>query len=260
MIGTPKVTVALTTRDSERTIRDCLASVLNQTMKDFEIIVVDSNSSDRTLEFASEMAHEVVSLKCSKLRGRYEAICRAKGDYVLLLDSDQVLTQSVLMAALQEKHEITAIAERSSGSGIVSFINNLDRDFCQQNWKDNLDPSISAVVPRFYKRDVIIEVFDKIDKQLMDSNFDFDDLLIYKLAFDISQDVSFIDEMICHIESESLFHYIMKWYRRGKVSALARNYTESFVKGRRPRKGRGWIKTIVPRALRGIPFWLGYNL
>ena len=52
----PLVTVGLTTYKAERYIRECLDSLLAQTMQDFEIVIADNASPDRTYEICQEYA------------------------------------------------------------------------------------------------------------------------------------------------------------------------------------------------------------
>ena len=47
---TPKVSVIIPTYNSDATISRALRSVLNQTVSDFEVIVIDDGSTDKTVE------------------------------------------------------------------------------------------------------------------------------------------------------------------------------------------------------------------
>ncbi len=49
----PLVSVVIPTRNSERTLKECLRSVNAQSYPNVEIIVVDSASNDKTAEIAS---------------------------------------------------------------------------------------------------------------------------------------------------------------------------------------------------------------
>ena len=48
----PKVSIIIRTKNEERWISSCLRAVLDQSYKDFEIIIVDNNSNDKTVEKA----------------------------------------------------------------------------------------------------------------------------------------------------------------------------------------------------------------
>jgi glycosyltransferase involved in cell wall biosynthesis len=46
----PVVSINIPTYNSERTIEICLKAIKKQTYKNFEIIIIDGNSKDKTLE------------------------------------------------------------------------------------------------------------------------------------------------------------------------------------------------------------------
>ena len=61
---TPMVSVIIPTWNRQNTIGKCLESVLNQTYKDYEIIVADDGSTDETVEIVQKYAdkHENIIL------------------------------------------------------------------------------------------------------------------------------------------------------------------------------------------------------
>jgi Glycosyltransferases, probably involved in cell wall biogenesis len=74
-------------------IREALQSLLVQTYRDFEIIVVDDGSTDGTWDVLAEYRHDVRAIRQNN-RGvstaRNEALHRAKGELIALLDADDV--------------------------------------------------------------------------------------------------------------------------------------------------------------------------
>ena len=46
----PKVTVLMSVYNGERYLREAIDSILNQTFKDFEFLIINDGSTDRTLE------------------------------------------------------------------------------------------------------------------------------------------------------------------------------------------------------------------
>ena len=47
-----KVSIVIRTKNEESWLKACLLAIKNQTIKDFEIVIVDNNSSDRTVDDA----------------------------------------------------------------------------------------------------------------------------------------------------------------------------------------------------------------
>jgi glycosyltransferase involved in cell wall biosynthesis len=63
-INTPKVSVIIPVYNVERYLRECLDTVINQTLKDIEIILIDDGSSDNTAKVAESLGvSKVVRLK-----------------------------------------------------------------------------------------------------------------------------------------------------------------------------------------------------
>ena len=49
----PKISIIIRTKNEERWILKCLEQIKKQTFKEYEIILVDNNSTDKTVEKAS---------------------------------------------------------------------------------------------------------------------------------------------------------------------------------------------------------------
>lgn len=89
-----KISVVLAVFNEEKNLRDCLGSV-----KDFawEIIVVDGGSEDQTIEIAKEFNAAVIKTDNPPVFhiNKNKAIDAAKGDWVLQLDADEVVTNEL---------------------------------------------------------------------------------------------------------------------------------------------------------------------
>ncbi len=93
-MSTPKVTVVIPCYNVEKYLRQCLDSVINQTLKDLEIICVNDGSKDSTLSIIQEYAGKDNRIKIiDKPNGGYgESMNRgfdmATGDYIGIIESD----------------------------------------------------------------------------------------------------------------------------------------------------------------------------
>ncbi len=89
----PRVTVVIPTRDRAALLPRALSSVLAQTFRDFEVVVVDDHSADDTPGVVAGCGDpRVRSLRHGRRRGQSRAlnagIERARGEYVAFLDDD----------------------------------------------------------------------------------------------------------------------------------------------------------------------------
>lgn len=86
-----RISLCMIVKNEERFLRTCLESV--REVVD-EMIVVDTGSTDRTIEIAEEMGAQVSHFAWtgSFSEARNAALAEATGDWVLILDADEVLS------------------------------------------------------------------------------------------------------------------------------------------------------------------------
>lgn len=102
-----RFSVIIPNYNSEEYIEKCLNSVLNQTFKDFEIIVVDDISSDNSVSKIKSLLRKQDKLiinKTKRLNGgtRNVGILEAKGDYIICLDCDDWITNENIFQEIND--------------------------------------------------------------------------------------------------------------------------------------------------------------
>jgi glycosyltransferase involved in cell wall biosynthesis len=86
-----KISVVIPTYNRANFLSSCLQSVLNQTVRVDEIIVVDDGSNDHTQDVLKEFNIKCLYQKNSGVsKARNVGICAAKNDWIAFLDSDDV--------------------------------------------------------------------------------------------------------------------------------------------------------------------------
>ena len=90
-----KVSVIIPTYNSEEYLDECLESVINQTFDDYEIIIVDNNSQDSTVEKINGYKSKCPKITLIRLDFNYKqgiarntGVQNAIGDYIMFVDSD----------------------------------------------------------------------------------------------------------------------------------------------------------------------------
>ena len=106
-----EVSIIIPAYNVENYIDDCLESVLNQTYKDYEIIIVNDGSTDGTLDVLRkyEKKYDFIKVIDNTNHGQgYErnlALKEAKGEYVFFLDSDDFIEPVTLEVAVNKIKE-----------------------------------------------------------------------------------------------------------------------------------------------------------
>ena len=93
----PKVSVIIPVYNVEKYLRQCLDSVINQTLKDIEIICVDDGSTDNCPNILDEYAAKDARIKIihKKNEGYGKAmnvgISHASGEYIGIVEPDDYI-------------------------------------------------------------------------------------------------------------------------------------------------------------------------
>lgn len=100
----------------EKYIKKCLDSIINQTYKNFEIIIVDDGSKDNSIKIAKEVLASKDNVKIvHKANGglsdaRNYGMKYAKGEYIWFVDSDDYI-----------RHDALEVLSKGLGPDIISF-------------------------------------------------------------------------------------------------------------------------------------------
>ena len=184
-----KISIITVTYNSEKTIANTIESVLSQTHKDIEYIIVDGLSNDSTIEIIKQYEpHFSGKLKwiTEKDKGIYDAmnkgICMATGDVVGILNSDDYFASDYILEKINEN-----IKDYDAVYGDVNFINGDNPDVCVRYYSSKifrpfmLRFGIMPAHPSFYARK---DIYDKYGTYSLDykiaSDYDMMVRLFYK--------------------------------------------------------------------------------
>jgi chlorobactene glucosyltransferase len=158
----PRVSIIVPARDEERSIERCVRSLLAQTARNFEVIVVDDRSSDATYDILAALAREDARLRIviggelpngwvGKPWALYQGAAVAKGEWLLFTDADSVHAPRSVTSALafaRDNHvdavstitrqELGTFAERAVLPSILGLI-----FFSQGNFEQLNDPGLT---------------------------------------------------------------------------------------------------------------------
>ena len=93
------ISVVLCVYNEENNIKECLESLKNQSYKDFELIIVNDGSTDRSMEIVKKYEKEfrirVINTEHVGLRkARYLGVSEAEGDIIITIDADETFDKN----------------------------------------------------------------------------------------------------------------------------------------------------------------------
>ena len=127
------ISIAMTTYNGEKFLREQIESILKQTVTDWELIVCDDVSTDSTVDILKEYAEKDSRIKVFKneqnlgFKKNFEkAILLCKGDYIALSDQDDIWLENhleVLMNNIKGK-------SAACGNAVMIDSDGVEKEYC----------------------------------------------------------------------------------------------------------------------------------
>ncbi len=162
----PKVSVIVAAYNADPYVEDCIYSILNQTWKNIELIIVDDGSKDKTLEkimrFETNPKVKIISQsnkgQCAATNLAMEY---ATGDFIQFLDADDILHVQKI-----ERQLNILLIYGNNVTGVSSWARFKDQNFPKQLehgppqkellpldwicylWKEGMMPNSGYLIPR----------------------------------------------------------------------------------------------------------------
>lgn len=137
----PKLSVIIPVHNTEKYLKKCLDSIINQTHTDIEIICINDGSTDNSLGILEEYATKdkriiVISQKNhGQSIARNKGIDMAKGEYIAFVDSDDYLETEHFYELLLKSAKLN------------------DADIAKGQYKQNSDGSVETFINEQIKKD-----------------------------------------------------------------------------------------------------------
>ncbi len=223
-----KVSVIMPAWNSEKYIERSVKSILSQTHRDLELIVVDDGSTDRTGSILRRLAHDDPRLRCIRTENHGPAEARNTGlaelsedsSYVTFIDADDELLPDALEYALESADSGADLI--LMGFSIVEA-DGRERDY---NEFDCLvrPQDMKSAFPRLYKANLLNQVWAKLysTRLIRENSIRFRDYLWGEdrlFVFDCLERCSLIA-----VRNECKYRYIM----HAGESLISRFYPKKF--------------------------------
>lgn len=196
------VSVIIPAYNVELYIKECLDSILSQSLKDIEIIVVDDGSTDDTIQIVQDYAafwsniRLISQRNCGQSSARNRGLSVAVGKYIVFIDSDDWLPSNSVLDKMVKRISLT------------------DADYVQGSFE-----YVNGKKHTSYKVSDECEIFGK---SILEKTIKCQDLYtspwakIYKKEFLLSNNLFFIEGLV----NEDTAHSIMIALKAKKVSLI----------------------------------------
>ena len=158
MINTIKVSIIVPIYNVEKYIERCLISLINQTLKDIEIIIINDQTPDNSMEICKEYAKRDKRIKIIENKKniglgltRNKGIKIATGDYVAFIDSDDFVDNN-FYEMLYKKIKVT-----NTDACFARFIKCYNEKIYLKNYSY---PKIDSDSPILKKEEAIIKLLE----------------------------------------------------------------------------------------------------
>lgn len=94
-MNNPKISVVMPVYNSEKYLRESIESILNQTFRDFELIIIDDCSTDNSIKIVESYNDKRIKIfqnekNIGTVKTRNIGLKKAKGKYIAVMDSDDI--------------------------------------------------------------------------------------------------------------------------------------------------------------------------
>ena len=207
------VSIIVPTYNSAKTLRRCLESIKKQSRQDYEIIVIDNESTDNTLKIAEEFGSRIITNKSGQSSAQNIGVLNCKGKYILFLDSDQTLERELLEecvnACEKEGVEVVIIREVFHGESFWGSCSAFEKNCKIQSDETGIG------VARFFLRSHVIKA------GLYDENLIWgQDREFYERVKALHPKETWSKNCIFHLEPSAISKIAAKYFRYGKSARL----------------------------------------
>ena len=225
----PEVSVIIPVFDSEKTLNRCVDSVLSQSLKSYEIILVDDGSQDQSGRICDEYSQKnkeitVIHKKNAGVSSaRNLGMASARGMYVMFLDSDDYITVDCLETLTRQKADLViGTIVRDYGNNVLAYQAEREDQLVLRNNFASILPSLldesrlNYPHAKLYSRRVLAKY-----------NLRFED---YSITY--SEDTVFTFTFLKHCESIFICNHIVHHYFPSQNGLGRRFKKDRYVKNK----------------------------
>ncbi len=218
----PKVSIIMPCYNAEKYIEKAVQSVLDQTYRNFELIIIDDDSTDKTWEIIEQYAKKDFRVICTRKTENEKGISKsmnkgiemARGEYITRMDSDDIIIPEKIFRQVQflDKNEEYGVCSVN-----IAMMDNLGNIYNENVYPEQKVPSEWTFLwtnpvpnaPCMYRTNII-----------KDNNITFSNLRT-------AEDYDFLEKLITKTKVY-MINLPLYYYRYNEKSTYNKNRTETF--------------------------------
>lgn len=214
MLNNKKISIIIPVYNGEKFLNRCLDSIIKQTYSDFEIIIVNDGSIDKTQNIIEEYSKKdsrivIINKENSGVSdSRNIGIEKATGDYVTFVDADdwlEINTLEKINELLEKQYEVVRYNYFKNYSNNSQKINKYDIKISDK--KLNNSEIIEQILPKILNGEIPAYVWLLVIKKNI-----IDKVEKFNTNLAMMEDTIFYINLITHIDNmyisnEPLYHY-----------------------------------------------------
>lgn len=222
------ISVIIPVYNSSRYLSECIESVLNQTYKDYEIVLVDDGSTDNSATICLKYASLSKSVRFYSKKNtgvsdsRNYGLTRARGEFVMFLDSDDYVDPCMLKTLISEYNNCSlkpdlvisglcfVYPDGKNENRVLPTIAFLKSDFNKHYINIEKNSGLNAPVAKLFKRSVIEENSIAFEKEMS-----------------ILEDQTFVSRYLSCCNSVLTLSYCGYFYRQTSNLSLVKSFNEN---------------------------------
>ena len=219
-VDKPKISFIASVYNKEKYLNSFIFSIQNQNLKDFELIIVDDSSTDKSINIIKKFKKNDKRIKLFRnkknkgsLYTRYKGVTHSKGEFIIFVDSDDIILKDGILRAYNyikknnlDMVQFNSVFEKNSSSifisrrhykyyniiyqPILSYIFYYDRE------NKNGSEYNTGLWDKLIKKEAVLNAFKYIGKEYINEKIMIEnDIIMLFSLFKNAKSYQYIDEL-----------------------------------------------------------------
>jgi glycosyltransferase involved in cell wall biosynthesis len=197
----PKISFISSVYNKEQYLNSFISSIQNQDLKDFEIILIDDCSTDKSIQKINEFQKKDKRIKLIKniknqgaLNSRFKGAMLSKGEYIIFIDSDDIVLKEGIIKSYKhlKKNNLDMVEFHSVYDNLTKIC--INRNYYK--YHDIIYQQNTALWDKLIRKEVVLKSLKNIGENYLNKNIIIEnDVIILFSLFRNANSFQYIDEL-----------------------------------------------------------------